>query len=58
MDNKMDIEKMTIEELFRELENAKKSKSFENETWEKIFALEGELRKRGALPVYTYDYDR
>ena len=57
MDNKMDIEKMTIEELFRELENAKKSKSFENETWEKIFALEGELRKRGALPVYTYDED-
>lgn len=58
MDDKMTIDKMTIEELFRELENAKKSKSLKNETWEKIFALEGELRKRGALPVITYDHDR
>jgi hypothetical protein len=57
MDNKM-IEKMTTEELQEELERVRKSSSFADETWEKIFALEGELRKRGALPVYTYDYDR
>ena len=57
MDDKMDIEKMTIEELFRELENAKKSKSFENETWALVFAIESELRKRGALRVCTYDED-
>ena len=53
----MTIDKMTIEELFRELENAKKSKSFENETWALVFAIESELRKRGALPVCTYDED-
>ena len=58
MDDKMTIDKMTTEELKEALESAKKSKSFENETWEKIFALEGELRKRGALPVITYDHDR
>ena len=57
MDNKM-IEKMTTEELQEELERVRKSSSFADETWEKIFALEGELRKRGALPVITYDYDR
>lgn len=57
MDDKMTIDKMTIEELFRELENAKKNKSFENETWALVFAIESELRKRGALRVCTYDED-
>ena len=57
MDDRMTIDKMTIEELFRELENAKKSKSFENETWALVFAIESELRKRGALRVCTYDED-
>ena len=56
MDNKM-IEKMTTEELFLELERVKKSPSFVRETWALIFAIESELRKRGALRVCTYDED-
>ena len=58
MDDKMTIDKMTTEELKEALESAKKSKSFDNETWDLIFAIERELRNRGALPVITYDYDR
>ena len=58
MDNKMDIEKKTTGELQEELERVTKSSSFDDETWDLIFAIESELRKRGALPVITYDYDR
>ncbi len=57
MDNKMDIEKKTTEELQEELERVTKSSSFDDETWDLIFAIERELRNRGALPVITYDED-
>ena len=53
----MDIEKKTTEELQEELERVTKSSSFDDETWDLIFAIERELRNRGALPVITYDYD-
>ena len=58
MDDKMTIDKMTTEELKEALESAKKSSSFDDETWDLIFAIERELRNRGALPVITYDHDR
>ena len=57
MDDKMDIEKKTTEELQLLLENAKKSSSSADETWALVFAIESELRKRGALRVCTYDED-
>ena len=57
MDNKMTIDKMTTEELKEALESAKKSSSFDDETWALVFAIESELRKRGALRVCTYDED-
>ena len=57
MDNKMDIEKKTTEELNLLLEGAKKNPSFDDEAWALVFAIESELRKRGALRVCTYDED-
>lgn len=57
MDNKMDIEKKTTEELQEELERVTKSSSSADETWALVFAIESELRKRGALRVCTYDED-
>ena len=54
----MDIEKKTTEELQLLLEIAKKNPIFDDEAWALVFAIESELRKRGALPVITYDYDR
>ena len=57
MDDKMTIDKMTTEELKEALESAKKSSSSADETWVLVFAIESELRKRGALRVCTYDED-
>mgnify|MGYP001381417826 CR=1 FL=1 len=57
MDNKMDIEKKTTEELQLLLDSVTKGSSSADETWDLVFAIESELRKRGALRVYTYDED-
>ena len=57
MDNKMDIEKKTTEELQLLLDSVTKSSSSADETWVLVFAIESELRKRGALRVCTYDED-
>jgi len=57
MDNKMDIEKKTTEELQLLLDSVTKGSSSADETWALVFAIESELRKRGALRVCTYDED-
>jgi len=57
MDNKMDIEKKTTEELQLLLDSVTKGSSSADETWDLVFAIESELRKRGALRVCTYDED-
>ena len=53
----MDTSKMTTEQLKTELENIRKNFDHKNETWEKIFSIEEELKKRKALQVYTYNPD-
>jgi hypothetical protein len=51
----MNTNEMTTEELKAELESIKHNFDYKDETWEKIFAIEKELRNRKAIPVYTYD---
>lgn len=57
MTQKNETTEMTTEELKAELETIRKNFDCKDETWNKVFAIEDELRNRKLLPVLTYDYD-
>jgi hypothetical protein len=53
----MNTSKMTTKQLKDELENIKRSFDYTSETWERIFAIEEELKKRKAIQIHTYNLD-
>jgi len=53
----MDTSKMTTEQLKAELKNIKRNFDYKDETWENIFAIEEELKKRKAIQIHTYNLD-
>lgn len=48
---------MTTEEIKAERLEIGNDKTFNDATWDRIFSLESELKKRGELVATTYNFD-